>query len=75
MSSHYGGTGQGYSVNLIDAGGQDAGTFLVAPNTLKLGSDKKKRTEEAAEEEHPFWEESSGEDDESPEDDAFRVDL
>ena len=75
MSSHYGGTGQGYSVNLTDAGGQDAGTFLVAPNTVKLEPDKKKRNEEEAEEEHPFWEGSSGEDDETSEDDAFRVDL
>lgn len=75
MSSHYGGTGQGYSVNLTDASGQDAGTFLVAPNTLKLDPDKKKPNKESAEEEHPFWEESSGEDDETSEDDAFRVDL
>ena len=75
MSSHYGGTGQGYSVNLTDAGGQDAGTFLVAPNTLKLDPDKKKPNKDAAEEEQPFWEESSGEDDKTSEDDAFRVDL
>ena len=73
--SHYGGTGQGYSVNLTDAGGQDAGTFLVAPDTVKLEPDKKKQNEESAEEEHPFWEESSDGDEEHSEDDVFRVDL
>ena len=75
MSNHYGGTGQGYSVNLTDAGGQDAGAFLVAPDTVKLEPDKKKRNEESAEEEHPFWEESSDGDDEHSEHDVFRVDL
>ena len=75
MSNHYGGTGQGYTVNLTDAGGQDAGTFLVAPDTVKLEPDKKKPNEEAAEEEHPFWEESSDKDEEHSEDDVFRVDL
>ncbi len=75
MGSHYGGTGQGYSVNLTDAGGEDAGTFLVAPNTVKLEPEKKKRPEEAAEDEHPFWEEGSDGENENSEDDTFRVDL
>ena len=75
MSHHYGGTGQGYRVNLTDAGGQDAGTFLVAPNTVKIQEKNHKKDEHDSENEASFWEEAMTEEEEESEDKGFRIDL